>query len=104
MQAYQFYFYVPETHLEQVKQAVFQAGAGTQGLYKQCCFETHGQGQFQPKKGSNPYLGQHDELTIINEVKVEMLCLERYKPFVKQALIESHPYEEVAFGFILLVD
>lgn len=100
MKTYQLYFYVPDTHLQQVKDALFNAGAGSQGLYEQCCFVSQGQGQFMPRTGSNSYLGEIDKLTSVNECKVEMLCPEAYKNEVKQALIGCHPYEEVAYGFI----
>lgn len=100
MKTYQLYFYVPKTHLEQVNNAVFQAGAGRQGLYQHCCFMTEGKGQFMPLEGNNAYLGETEKLTSVNEYKVEMLCEERDKDKVKQALISAHPYEEVAYGFI----
>ena len=37
-------FYVPESHLESVKNAMFEAGAGKLGNYQQCCWQTKGQG------------------------------------------------------------
>lgn len=100
MKMFQLYFYVPETHVEQVKKAVFDAGAGRQGLYQECCFTTSGQGQFKPNEGSNAYLGEVGRLTSVNEIKVETLCEESIKGQVKQALIAAHPYEEVAYGFV----
>jgi hypothetical protein len=44
-------FYVPETHLEQVKSAMFSAGAGRVGDYDCCAWQTLGQGQFRPQDG-----------------------------------------------------
>ena len=51
-------FYVPESALEQVKAAVFAAGAGRIGNYDQCCWQVAGQGQFRPLAGSNPAIGR----------------------------------------------
>ncbi len=51
-------FYVPETHIELVKNAIFEAGAGKVGLYSHCSWQTQGVGQFMPLAGSNPHLGK----------------------------------------------
>ena len=53
---YKLCFYVPTSHVEQVKNAIFEAGAGHMGDYDACCFQTLGQGQFRPLEGSNPYI------------------------------------------------
>ncbi|MEQ8952612.1 MAG: NGG1p interacting factor NIF3, partial [Gammaproteobacteria bacterium] len=55
---YKIEFYVPESHLEQVKSAMFAAGAGRAGEYDSCAWQTLGQGQFRGLEGSSPYLGQ----------------------------------------------
>ena len=57
---YSLVFYVPETHLEVVKEAVFLAGAGAIGDYDHCCWQAKGQGQFRPLEGSHPHLGTKD--------------------------------------------
>ena len=97
---YLFYFYVPESHLEEVKTAVFKAGGGKFKNYDQCCFETRGKGQFRPLENSNPYLGNKNRLEIVDEVKVELVCEASVRDNVKNALFNSHPYEEIAYGFI----
>ena len=48
-------FYVPETHLESVKQALFEKGAGKIGRYDCCCWQTKGVGQYRPLDGSDPF-------------------------------------------------
>ncbi|VFN01998.1 MAG: hypothetical protein BECKG1743D_GA0114223_106553, partial [Candidatus Kentron sp. G] len=50
--------FVPEENLDQVKSAMFQAGAGKIGNYDRCCFETRGVGQFRPLQGANPHIGE----------------------------------------------
>ncbi len=99
---YQFTFYVPPTHLEQVKESLFQAGAGRLGNYEQVAWQTKGTGQFCPKKGSKPYLGETGKLETVEEYKVEMICAEKYIKPVIAALRKSHPYEEPAFSIIKL--
>ena len=55
-------FYVPETHLELVKNAMFDAGAGRIGNYECCSWETSGTGQFKPRAGSQPFIGELNKL------------------------------------------
>jgi hypothetical protein len=97
-------FYVPETHLTSLKEAVFAAGAGRQGDYDHCCWQTLGEGQFRPLPGSKPHLGQQDELTTVREYKVELLCEEKIITAVINALKRTHPYEEPAFDVVRLED
>ena len=55
---YSLHFYVPETHLDRVKQALFAVGAGQYRAYDQCCWQIRGEGQFRPLPTSQPYVGQ----------------------------------------------
>jgi len=91
-------FYVPESHLESVKSALFKAGAGKVGNYDCCAWQTSGQGQYRPLAGSNPYQGETDKVETALEFKVEMVCEEALIEKAIAALKEAHPYEEVAFS------
>ncbi len=90
-------FYVPESHLETVKQAMFDAGAGRLGDYDCCAWQTPGQGQYRPLSGSNPYLGVEGEVEQVAEYKVEMIAQRDVADKVVSAMKEAHPYEEVAY-------
>jgi structural hemagglutinin/hemolysin toxin protein RtxA len=95
---YQLIFYVPASHIEQVKNAVFAAGAGTYGNYDQCAWQTLGQGQFRPLAGSQPFSGQIGRLETAPEYKVELICSdENIKPAVA-ALLAAHPYQQPAYA------
>lgn len=89
--------FIPETRKQQVKDAMFQAGAGKLGNYDCCCFEIHGLGQFRPLAGSRPYLGQTDKIEYVAEVRVEMICSDECLADVLQAMKKSHPYETPAY-------
>jgi hypothetical protein len=93
-------FYVPESHLERVKQAVFATGAGKVGDYECCAWQTLGQGQYRPLAGSQPYQGQVDALEKAQEYKVELVCKAELIRDAVAALKAAHPYEEVAFSVI----
>lgn len=101
---YKFVFFVPESHLEAVKAALFEVGAGRWGNYDQCCWQVLGQGQFRPLPGSDPYLGQQGQLEKVAEYRVEMVCEEARLADALQALRSAHPYEEPAFDIWQLTD
>lgn len=90
---YKFIFYVPESHLEQVKNAVFAAGAGKYGNYAKCSWQTLGGGQFEALAGSEPFIGEKGELTRVDEYRVETICKEENIELVIEALKNAHPYE-----------
>ena len=101
---YKLVFFVPESHLDQVKAAVFATGAGTLGDYEQCCFETRGTGQFKPLASAQPFIGQVGQLEQVAEVRVELVCQDEViRPAIK-ALRAAHPYEEPAFDVWQLSD
>ncbi|MFV5262979.1 NGG1p interacting factor NIF3 [Acinetobacter courvalinii] len=97
-------YYVPESHLEATKQAIFDAGAGGIGNYEYCAWQVKGIGQFKPVKGANPFLGQLDKLEQLEEWRVETIVAEENASAVAKALKVSHPYEEPAFEFIQILD
>ena len=96
---YKLNFYVPESHLEKVKEALFNAGAGRIGKYDHCCWQSRGLGQFRALDGSKPYIGQKGEVEQVEEFKVELVCSDISLDKVLAALISSHPYEEPAYEF-----
>lgn len=93
-------FYVPASHLEEVKSALFAAGAGRQGDYECCCWQTLGAGQFRPLEGSQPHIGETGELENVAEYKVEMICTAQCLKEAIAALRSAHPYEEPAFSVL----
>lgn len=101
---YKLNFFVPESHLERVKTALFDVGAGRIGDYDSCCWQTKGTGQFRGLEESNPYLGKKGEIEQVEEYKVELVCDDDLIKDVIKILRESHPYEEPAYDVIKLED
>jgi hypothetical protein len=97
---YQLIFYVPESHLEIVKAALFTAGAGHIGDYDHCAWQTLGTGQFRPLSASNPFIGSIDQVEFIDEYKVEMVCERKKIKQALQALLSSHPYQTPAYSVL----
>ncbi len=95
---YQLCFYVPESHLEKVKTALFEEGAGKFGHYDSCSWETEGTGQFRPLHGSTPFIGNKNKIEPVREFRVEMVCQDIYINSVLSRLEEVHPYETPAYS------
>ncbi len=94
---YQLCFYVPKSHLEEVKIALFKEGAGTFGNYDSCAWEIEGTGQFRPLDGSRPFIGNKNKIEQVREYKVEMVCQDIFIKSVLAKLMEVHPYETPAY-------
>lgn len=94
---YKLCFYVPESHLEEVKAAVFRTGAGRIGEYDSCCWQVLGQGQFRPLEGSQPFLGEQGQIEQVPEYKVELVVQRALVAAAVAALKAAHPYEEPAY-------
>lgn len=93
-------FYVPQEHVQTVKEALFKAGAGTIGDYDSCAWQCLGTGQFKPLQGSRPHIGKLDEIELVDEFRVEMVCGAENIRAAITALISAHPYEEPAYHIL----
>lgn len=103
-QMYKIVTYIPEPALEQVKNAMFAAGAGHFGNYECCSWQTLGEGQFRPLSGANPSIGTVGEISCVSEWKVEMIVAENKLYDVVAAYKQAHPYETPAYEVYQTVD
>lgn len=94
--------FVPKTHLNEVRDAMSENGAGHIGDYSHCTFQTEGQGTFMPQEGTNPYIGSANNLAYVDEVKVESIIPQPKLARVIEAMINAHPYEEAAYDVMPL--
>ncbi|GIO34183.1 MULTISPECIES: Nif3-like dinuclear metal center hexameric protein [Paenibacillus] len=94
---YKLAVFVPATHADQVREAVFGAGAGAIGNYSHCSFNVAGTGTFLPQEGTNPFLGSAGKLEQAEEVRIETIVPQSIRSSVIQAMLKAHPYEEVAY-------
>jgi hypothetical protein len=101
---YKLCFFVPSSHLDQVKTAVFAAGGGVIGAYDCCCWQVLGQGQFRPLAGSQPFIGQVGLLEQVQEWKVELVVADELIRSAVDALLHAHPYETPAYEAWRLAD
>jgi hypothetical protein len=101
---YKLAFFVPDSHVEVVKEAVFAAGGGRIGDYDHCAWQVLGLGQFRPLDGSQPFIGQAGQVEQVEEWKVELVVCDELIRDVVAALKLSHPYEAPAYEVWRLED
>lgn len=94
--------FVPAGHLETVRSALFEAGAGNIGNYDQCSFMLEGTGSFRGNEHSNPVLGEKGKLSLEKETRLELIFEGVNQVGTLSALRQSHPYEEVAYDIYQL--
>jgi len=94
--------FIPAGHVEEVHQAVSEAGAGWIGNYSHCSFQIAGTGTFRPLSGANPYIGREGKLERVDEVRLETIVPVDRLSSVLQAMLKAHPYEEVAYDLYSL--
>jgi len=94
--------YVPETHLDKVREAVFTAGAGVIGSYDNCGFISTGTGSFRAGENTKPFIGEKGKIHFEKEIRFETVLFSHLKEKVINALLDVHPYEEVAYDIYAL--
>ncbi len=89
--------FVPVSHAEEVRKALFTAGCGCIGNYDSCSYNLEGEGTFRAQEGTQPYCGEVGELHTEREVRIETILPIYQKTEAIKALLAAHPYEEPAF-------
>ena len=99
---YKLSVFVPASHQAILTSVMFHSGAGKIGNYSECSFVSVGNGTYTPLEGADPFVGEigvpHNE----DEMKVEVLVTKHVLNRVIQAMLEAHPYEEVAYDVVEL--
>lgn len=88
--------FVPEPQLDRVRQALWDAGAGTIGNYHHCSFNLRGTGTFFGSDATNPAVGTAGQLEFVDEIRLEVVCASKSLDRTLSALRTAHPYEEPA--------
>ncbi|MFX1782677.1 Nif3-like dinuclear metal center hexameric protein [Prescottella equi] len=95
---------VPTTDTVRIREALFAAGAGELGDYRECSWTVTGDGQFRPLPGAAPTLGVVGEVETVREDRVEVIAPRRSRARILDALRAAHPYEEPAFDVFETAD
>src|SRR5699024_4679560 len=94
--------YVPRSHVEQVREALFEAGAGAIGNYDQCSFNSAGYGTFRPGDQADPTIGTSGSQERVEETKIEVVFPADKERSIIVSMLAAHPYEEVAYHVLNL--
>jgi dinuclear metal center YbgI/SA1388 family protein len=89
--------FCPNAQALQVRAALFHAGAGQISDYSECSFNTDGYGTFKGNDHTNAFVGEKNVLHQEPEVRIETIFLAQDERKIIVALLENHPYEEVAY-------
>jgi dinuclear metal center YbgI/SA1388 family protein len=92
--------YIPESDFENIRSALFNAGAGKFANYDQVSFSSQGKGSFRPLEGSNPSKGNHGERSEVLEYRLELIVTERELDKIISTYYKVHPYEEPVFDIL----
>jgi dinuclear metal center YbgI/SA1388 family protein len=96
--------FCPVSHAEQVRAAIFQAGAGVIGNYDCCSYNIEGKGSFRANERATPFVGKAHEIHFEDEIRIETLMPVYLKDQVVNAMKDAHPYEEVAYDLYPLIN
>lgn len=99
---YKLVTFVPPDHLDKLRHALSEAGAGRIGDYTECSFTLEGEGTFRGGESTNPAVGQRGRLERVKERRIEMIVPAGELSKVVATLMKTHPYEEPAFDLIRL--
>ena len=94
--------FCPVDDAAKVREAMFEAGAGHIGDYDSCSYNITGEGSFRGSEDTNPYVGEKGKLHFENEIRVETIYPVYKEKQIIDAMIEAHPYEEVAYDIYFL--
>ncbi len=96
--------YVPNSHADAVRNALFEAGAGNIGNYSECSFNAEGTGTFKGNGQTDPYVGEPGKRHLESEVRIETVYPAILESKILMALVLTHPYEEVAYDLYTLTN
>ncbi|MBX2971087.1 MAG: Nif3-like dinuclear metal center hexameric protein [Cyclobacteriaceae bacterium] len=89
--------FIPKANADAVLEALYKAGAGQVGDYKNCSFRVTGMGTFMPTEKANPHIGKPLQQEEVEEVRAEVIFPSHLEARVVQAMKSAHPYEEAAY-------
>ncbi|PID60990.1 MAG: Nif3-like dinuclear metal center hexameric protein [Ignavibacteriae bacterium] len=94
---YKIVVFIPQQNVEELSEAIFNAGGGIIGEYESCSFKLNGKGTFKGSSNSNPAIGIKGNFESVEEVRLEIIVDSWNLGRVKRAILKSHPYEEPAY-------
>ncbi|WP_205617948.1 Nif3-like dinuclear metal center hexameric protein [Caldisalinibacter kiritimatiensis] len=101
---YKLTVYVPKGHADKVRRAITEAGGGWIGNYSHCTYNLNGIGTFMARENTNPFIGEQNRIEEVEEIRIETIVKHSILDTVINAMIDAHPYEEVAYDVYPLIN
>ena len=95
---------VPHENIDEIREAVCNAGAGVIGEYTHCTTTVKSVGTFLPSDNASPYIGESGKLEVVEEDKIDFVCDVENVKNVIAVLRKVHPYEEPGIDIVPLID
>lgn len=89
--------FVPDKDLPRVSDALFAAGAGRIGQYRECSYRLAGTGTFFGTEAANPTVGEKGRREEVAEWRLEVVCPRSGVQDAIAAMRSAHSYEEPAY-------
>lgn len=96
--------YVPAENADAIREILGRLGAGQIGEYSYCSFSSVGSGRYIPSDKASPHIGSPNNLEIVSEERIEVVCERKKSKELVSALKKAHPYEEVALDIYPLLN
>lgn len=96
--------FVPKLHVQRVREAIFEAGAGQIGNYDACSYNSEGYGSFRANSNATPFVGEVNKIHYEEETRIEVILPEYIQNKVIASMIKAHPYEEPAYDILPLLN
>lgn len=94
--------YIPKENANELRQSLFEVGAGAIGNYDNCSFNSEGTGTFKANENANPVIGQKNQLREESETQINITFHKHLEAIILKTLFKTHPYEEVAYEISIL--
>ena len=96
--------YIPVANAANLRNKLFEAGAGNIGNYDNCSFNVTGRGSFRGNENSNPTIGKKGIVHFEEETCINVIFEDYLEEKVLASLFKNHPYREIAYELYTLTN
>lgn len=101
---YKLEIYIPESHFSALQKALRDVDAGHIGNYDCCLNYSKVIGTWRPLEGTNPFIGETNQICEAEELKVEVTIQKENLYSTISAIKDIHPYEEPVINVVPLIE
>lgn len=102
-EVYKLEIFLPESHFQAVREALWSVDAGHIGNYDRCLSWSRVNSCWRPLPGTHPSEGEENRLSQEEEIKIEACCRAGRLEETIRAVKKAHPYEEPVINVLPLL-